>query len=673
MGRIVPFTTNFLYQGTIRFNSFNSDEGLVTLPRRGPSFESMKSLVLTTAALLLASKVPAQSGMERVRPNDNRARAGILMSGTLAVRIEARVAQWHPQGDDAPGAPIPVFAEIGRPAQVPGPLIRVPGGTNVIATVRNLVPNTVLTIHGLHSRPAVGAQFNDSIQLSPGSVQTLRFRLDRPGTYYYWGTTTGKSFDQRTQEDAQLSGVIVVDEPGERAPKDRIMVIGMWADSAGTETNRHRQRELFVINGRSWPHTDRLTYEKGETVRWRVVNASADPHPMHLHGFYYRVLRRGNGMSDSLLARPEVVNTERLLPGATMSLSWVPDRLGNWLFHCHIPEHIAPRGPLGYALPSLMSQTWTSATMHTNAVTGMGGLVTAIEVKPAEDDTTAKLPVPAVPSMPEPTRRLRLLMQPNAGTSPGTPYYGISIDSLGLASEVERGQRVGPPLVLNKGEMVGIMVVNRIPEPTTVHWHGIELESYFDGVPGFSGIKPQVALPIAPNDSFEVRFAPPRTGTFIYHTHVNETRQQRAGLAGALIVVDKGKWDPTKDFPVLISSPSDSVEEERSVLINGSLTPLVLDLRRGTGYRLRLINITTARPGLRLELKQDTTVMTWRPIAKDGAELPPTARGARPARQSLSIGETLDVEFFPTRIGEYKLEAKTAQGMLLATLPIRVQ
>src|SRR5688500_7993586 len=170
------------------------------------------------ALLLAASVTSAQT--DRVRANDNRARAGIFMMGTLAIRLEARIAQWHPQGDDAPGAAIPVFAEIGRPAQVPGPLIRVPGGTNVIATVRNLVPNAVLTIHGLHSRPAIGAQFNDSIQLQPNAVQTLRFRLDRPGTYYYWATTPGQSFNTRTREDAQLSGVIVVDEPGERTPRD---------------------------------------------------------------------------------------------------------------------------------------------------------------------------------------------------------------------------------------------------------------------------------------------------------------------------------------------------------------------------------------------------------------------------------------------------------------------
>ncbi len=140
------------------------------------------------------------------------------------------------------------------------------------------------------------------------------------------------------------------------------------------------------------------------------------------------------------------------------------------------------------------------------------------------------------------------------------------------------------------------MVVNRTPEPTAVHWHGIELESYFDGVAGFSGSGTRLAPVIAPGDSFEARFTPPRAGTFIYHTHVDELRQQPAGLAGALIVLEPGaQYDAATDLIVLISSPSDSAAELRSVLLNGSLSPAPLELRAGVPYRVRLINITKAR------------------------------------------------------------------------------
>ena len=618
-------------------------------------------LVLAAKFIALAALAAQTRPVERVRPNDMRARAGVFSAGVLAVRMEARLAEWHPQGEDAAGATVPAFAEIGRPAQIPGPLIRVAGGTDVIVVIRNAIPNTTLTVHGLHSRPAYGAAFNDSIQLAYGQVRQLRFRLDRPGTYYYWGTTTGQSFNARTKEDAQLTGVIVVDEPGERTPRDRIFVLGMWADTAASETTRHRLRELFVMNGRSWPHTDRIVYEKGEAVRWRVINASADMHPMHLHGFYFRVTRRGDGRADTLQSRSDLVHTEPMPPGGTISMTWTPDRLGSWLFHCAQPAHSDARGPLGYPL-----QTGLPNVQASFNAAAMGGLVTAVEVRLPEDDTTRP------PPLPDATRRMRMILQPNAGTTGHTPFFGISLDTAGLNPEIERGQRIGPPLVLNRGETVGINVINRIGEPTSIHWHGVEVDNRFDGVAGFSGIRPIVMQAIAPNDSGEIRLTPQRPGTFVYHSHYDETRQMRAGIVGALIVTEPGKWDPARDFPVVVSSPSDSIAEESGVLINGAVTPLVLELRRGITYRLRLINITTARPGLRLELKQDTTVSTWRPVAKDGIDFPAGARGARPARQPLSIGETIDVEVLLVRPGDYRLEVLSRNGRLLGTLPIRV-
>src|SRR5439155_6951843 len=290
-------------------------------------------------------------------------------------------------------------------------------------------------------------------------------------------------------------------------------------------------------------------------------NASAELHPMHLHGFYFRVRRRGDGRADTVTsARGDLVNTERMLPGSTMYATWVASRVGNWLFHCHIPEHIAVRGLLGNPPPVILAQAGKMSSG--NMSTAMGGLVAGIEIKPAEDDTTEL--TPTVPAPNPAARHLRLLLRPSVGSTPLRPYYSIAVDAPAGSSEPapDTGQRAGPPLVLTRGEPVSIMVVNRLTEPTSVHWHGIELESYYDGVPGISGVKPQLAPVIAPADSFEVRFTPPRAGTFIYHTHVDELRQERGGLAGPLLVVEKGRFDPTKDVTVLISSPSDSAEEE---------------------------------------------------------------------------------------------------------------
>lgn len=74
-----------------------------------------------------------------------------------------------------------------------------------------------------------------------------------------------------------------------------------------------------------------------------------------------------------------------------------------------------------------------------------------------------------------------------------------------------------------------------------MHWHGIELESYYDGVPGWTGRGPQVTPVIAPGEEFVARFAPPRAGTFIYHTHWHDIVQLAGGLAGPLVVLEPGE------------------------------------------------------------------------------------------------------------------------------------
>jgi FtsP/CotA-like multicopper oxidase with cupredoxin domain len=636
------------------------------------------------ATLLFMSGVRASSQVpERVRPNDNRARAGVQGPNALAIRLEAKLAMWHPNGDDKPGAMIPVFAEVGRAPQVPGPLIRAAGGTDVIIMLRNSIPNANLTVHGLHTRPAVvtaGASFSDSVVIAPGTFQTLRFKLDRPGTYYYWGTTAGRPFNRRG-DDAQLSGAIVVDEPGERTPRDRIFVIGMWTDTIADST-RHRQRELSVLNGRTWPANDRVQYEKGEVVRWRVINASVDAHMMHLHGFYSRILRRGDAMVDTVLGtRSELVHTERVPAGGTYLATFTADRLGNWAFHCEDPAHSEVRGPMGFPAPTFVAADSAILTRR------FGGLATVVEVSPAEGDTTWKLPPPLPPY---PQRRFRMLLRTNLGSTATLPIYGIALTEAGQeAPAPDSGQRIGPTLVLNRAEPVSVWVVNNLPEPTAITWHGIEGESINDGVPDLSGVKP-VPLPrnapkpttpakspyaplIAPGDSFEVRLAPPKSGTFAYHAIVSATRQMPAGIVGAVVVTDRNKYDAALNIPFVVSSPSDSATEERAVLVNGSTAPAPIDLKRGGAFRIRAMNFTSGRPDLVLQLRmQDTTFAAWRPVARDGIELAVPERALQPARAMISVGQMRDFEFAPIRPGEYRLEVRTRTGAILGMLSLHV-
>jgi FtsP/CotA-like multicopper oxidase with cupredoxin domain len=205
-----------------------------------------------------------------------------------------------------------------------------------------------------------------------------------------------------------------------------------------------------------------------------------------------------------------------------------------------------------------------------------------------------------------------------------------------------------------------------------VHWHGIELESYFDGVAGFSGGSGKVSPAIAPRDSFEARFTPPRAGTFIYHPHADEVRQQEAGLSGAIVVLDNpAAYDAAHDLVLLVSSPRRSADGQ-TVFLNGTNAPPPRDLRVGERYRLRVVNIHTYRPSMVARLMRDTTLLEWRAVAKDGRDLPPDQATMRPAVQQSGNGETYDFEFTPTKPGDLRFTMSSAVGVRLVSMPIQV-
>jgi FtsP/CotA-like multicopper oxidase with cupredoxin domain len=411
-----------------------------------------------------------------------------------------------------------------------------------------------------------------------------------------------------------------------------------------------------------------LSQRVGDTVRMRLINTSVDVHPMHLHGFYYRVDSRGDGLGDTTYAAAarDFVVTERVRPGATTSISWVPERPGNWLFHCHFTAHFQARGPLG--MPRAASRNDASAHHSGNhALEGMSGLVIGVHVDPRRGGAASEKDASST------RRRLRLLVRPGGGTAE-EPFYAFTLHERGPEPALDTTIRNGQPIVLTRGEPVSIMVVNRTPEPTAVHWHGIELDSYFDGVAGFSGAGRRLSPVIAPRDSFEARFTPPRSGTFIYHTHVDEPRQQPAGLSGALLVVDDAsRYDASTDIPVLITTPRSRELVPRTVVINGRLSAAPVELRAGVPHRLRLINITLGRPSISVFVLRDTSLVQWRAVAKDGAELPQAKRIVGKARQLVSIGETYDFEVVPEKTGEMRLEVRAANGVLVGTMPLIVK
>jgi FtsP/CotA-like multicopper oxidase with cupredoxin domain/transposase len=95
------------------------------------------------------------------------------------------------------------------------------------------------------------------------------------------------------------------------------------------------------------------------------------------------------------------------------------------------------------------------------------------------------------------------------------------------------GQVPGPLIRVNAGDQVRVRVKNNLPEPTSVHWHGLIIPNAQDGTADVT------QPPIKPGETFTYEYTVPNTpGTFFYHTHVQVDRQQPLGLYGALIIDD---------------------------------------------------------------------------------------------------------------------------------------
>ena len=566
-----------------------------------------------------------QDSLSVVQANDNRTPAGSLSGDTLTLRLVVQMARWYPEEPDGPFVDVAAFAEEGKPPQIPAPLIRVPEGTVISATVRNDLSDSTVWVRGLFTRPATGA---DSVAIAPGETRTFRFVAGASGTYLYRGTPG--IIDPDIREREQLAGALVIDPTGARTD-DRILVINIW----GEPVDSTNYRNALAINGKSWPATERFAAEVGDTLRWRVVNASERGHPMHLHGFYFRVMSRGSVLADSA-AGGRLAVTEAMPAGSTMAIEWTPDRPGNWLFHCHLVYHVIEDARLD-----------GHADQHSHVhdpMKHMAGLVSGITVTDPKGLTRHSV---------APPRRLRLYAteRPHEGRTGMRMSYVLQNGSSEPAADSI--EHTGGPIILTRDEPAEITVVNRSHAATSVHWHGLELESYSDGVAGWSGAGMKVAPMIAPNDSFIARLTVPRAGTFMYHTHLNDLEQMMSGAYGPIIVLEPGeKFDARTDH--IFTLGRDAARKVPRLVVNGDTVGVPLMIKVGETHRFRFINITDAYAPT-FTLQKATALVKWNPRAKDGADYPEPMRQETSALQRLHAGEIFDAEWTPREAGEFLL------------------
>ena len=219
------------------------------------------------------------------------------------------------------------------------------------------------------------------------------------------------------------------------------------------------------------------------------------------------------------------------------------------------------------------------------------------------------------------------------------------------------GRTPGPTIELVEGDRVRIYVTNRLPAPTTVHWHGLRIPNGMDGVNGLT----QPA--IAPGQTFLYSFQVPEAGTFMYHPHFDEMTQQGMGLMGMFIVHprDGRMTSVDRDYVIMLSEwridpgasrPVTSEMTDFNVLTMNSKVypatePIVAQL--GERVRIRLGNLG-AMDHHPIHLHGFQMVVT----ETDGGIVPETARYSANT-VLVPVGSTRACEFVADNPGDWPL------------------
>jgi FtsP/CotA-like multicopper oxidase with cupredoxin domain len=294
----------------------------------------------------------------------------------------------------------------------------------------------------------------------------------------------------------------------------------------------------------------------------------------------------------------------------------------------------------------------------------MGGLIMGISVYSMKES--------ALPGAIPGERQLTLIIREKKNWHDTLTGYSFVLRE-GNQSSDTTGSIPGPPIILEKGKPVAIKIINQLHENTTIHWHGLEIESYYDGVAGWGNSGKKLAPMIMPGDSFVAHLVPPRAGTYIYHSHMHNL-QLMQGMYGALIVTEPHeKYNSSIDKIFLISQGGYDFDN-RLLFINGKIKSDPMELKSGTNYRFRIINITALGPDLTASVTFNGVPVRWHSLAKDGADLPTGLQVNKQASlQPVTIGETLDFEFKPGVAGEYLFEVKDYKNDVVVSKQLKVQ
>ncbi len=218
------------------------------------------------------------------------------------------------------------------------------------------------------------------------------------------------------------------------------------------------------------------------------------------------------------------------------------------------------------------------------------------------------------------------------------------------------GQSPGPTIEVVEGDRVRIFVTNRLPEITTIHWHGQRLPNGMDGVSGLT------QPPIEPGKTWVYEFVARRPGTFMYHPHADEMTQMAMGMMGLWITHPKGHHplidEVQRDFCFLLNSydidPGSYTPKTMTMLdfnlwswnsrIFPGIDPLVV--RQGDKVRIRVGNLTMTNHPIHLHGHEFTVTGT------DGGPVPHTARWPE-VTTDIAVGQMRQLDFIADEEGDW--------------------
>ena len=566
------------------------------------------------------------SGLDLVLPNDNLTRSGILKRDLLKLDLEVKWGDFRMETPDRPGVKLVAIGETGKELTIPAPLVRVTSGTTIRARIKNTLRDSTITIYGLQKRPFTA---KDSIFVMPGEVGEVVFDAGKPGTYMYW-VKLGKGHKRvfGAEEDDQLAGAFIIDPKGS-VVNDRVFVMNVFSNKNVDSTAYPEWVDVLTINGRSWPFTERMTPSVGDVLNWRIINASVRTHPMHLHGFYFDVLERGKIGDSNLFSEDQkkLVVTETMRGHSTMAMQWVPKRPGNWLFHCHLSFHVSSE----IRLPGAEDLDPKDAHQH------MAGLVIGIQVKDGPTDLYSK-------------GELKKITLVTTDDLEGNMFINKE------NTIPQKAFQPGPLIVLKQFQTTNVLVKNEMSSPTSIHWHGLEIDSWSDGVPYWSSSDGRTSPAIEPGEEFEYKLSLMRPGTFVYHSHLDDIEQLSRGIYGPMIVIgEEEEYNPDVDHFYTMGWKSEFPQSPEDLDLNGWDSIPVQYAKTGETHRLRLINIAPAGGG-RISMSIDDKPVLIKAVAKDGADLPLSQQIKVKSSNKIFVGETADYSFTPTEPGIYKLK-----------------